>query len=242
MLVSPIAGTTRDPIDSTLDWHDQRFTLTDTAGIRRKAAISQRVEQFSVLASLRSIERSDVVALLLDATEPAVDQDARILGIAEEKGKALLIVVNKWDTQRGEVKEADAREGLKRVLDWVAWAPVVFISAKDGDRVEKVLEVALMLHQQQKYRASTPHLNRLLEHVTTEHPLPISKGKALKMYYVSQVATEPIAFAFTCNQPEAIPDRYKRYLSNQLRKTFDLKVPLRLFFRRRPGKSHNRRA
>ncbi len=236
MLVSPIAGTTRDPIDSELTHKGQRYVLTDTAGIRRKSAIAQKVEQFSVFAAIRQVETADVVALVLDATEPAVEQDLRIAGLAEEKGRALLLVVNKWDTQKGELKEADARERLKRFLTFAQWAPVVFVSAKHDDRVEKVLEVARFLHQQQQFRAPTPHLNKLLDHVTEEHPAPIARGKPLRLYYVAQVGTEPIAFAFMCNNPEQVPEPYRRYLANQLRSTFDLKVPIRLFFRRRPGK------
>ncbi len=180
-----------------------------------------------------------MVVLVLDATEPAVEQDLRSPALAEEKGRALLVVVNKWDTQRGEVKEADAREGLKWVLPWLAWAPMVFVSAKQGERVEKVLELARCLDQQQRFRAPTPQLNRLLKHVTDEHPAPVVKGRSLKLYYVAQVGTEPIAFAFFCNA-EQVPEPYQRYLANQLRGTFDLKVPIRLFFRLR-GKEKGRR-
>ncbi len=237
LITSPIAGTTRDPIDSPMVREGRKFILTDTAGIRRKATISQRVEQFSVLASLRMIEDSDVTVLVIDASEPAVDQDAKIAGITEEKGRPLLILVNKWDTVAGKMKEEAFREELKYKLPWASWAPVLFCSAKDGVRVEKVPQLCASLFDQSHFRAPTPQLNKLLEHVTTEHPAPFSKGKALRIYYVAQVGVAPPAFAFMCNMPDAIPDRYKRYLTNQLRSTFMLKVPVRLFFRERPGKA-----
>ena len=235
VIASDVAGTTRDPIDVEIEHKGQRFVLVDTAGIRRKATIAHKVEQFSVLASLRAIEDADVVVLLLDASEAAVDQDARIAGVAEAKGRPLIVAINKWDQMRGKMKEPDFREGLKYELDWVAYAPVMFMSAKEGDRVEKVLELAKEVHRQAHVKASTPLLNKLLKHVTTEHPLPFHNSRPLKIYYVAQVGTAPPAFAFMCNRPEGIPDRYKRYLINQLRKTFELKVPVRLFFRERPG-------
>jgi GTP-binding protein len=171
----------------------------------------------------------------MDATEPAVEQDARIVGLAEEKGRAIVVVVNKWDKVRDTAKENVFREQLKTQLKFISYAPVVFVSAKEGLKVEKVLELAKMLYDQWQFRAPTPMLNRLLKHVTEHHPMPWHGGRALKLYYVAQVAAAPPTFVFTCSRPEGIPDRYKRYLTNQLRETFDLKVPMRLFFRPRPG-------
>lgn len=237
LVTSDLAGTTRDPIDTRFEYQGQAFVITDTAGIRKKSAISQRVEHYSVVGALRAIEESDIAVLVLDATEPAVEQDARIAGIAEEKGRALLVVVNKWDLVRGKKREEEFRTELKYLLKFVSYAPVVFTSAKNGEKVTKVLELAKSLRQQSLFRAPTPQLNKLLAHVTTEHPLPFQNGKALKLYYCAQVSVAPPAFAFMCNTPEGIPERYKRYLVNQLRKTFDLKVPIRLFFRERPGKA-----
>ena len=243
LITSPVAGTTRDPIDSELTFRDRRFVLTDTAGIRRKATIAHRVEQFAVVAALKAIDRSDVAVLVMDATEPAVDQDARIAGIAEEKGRGLVVVVNKWDlVKKTPGKEERFREELKHALKFVAHAPLVFTSALTGAKVEKVLELAGSLASQLAFRAPTPQLNKLLQHVTTEHPLPFSHGRPLRIYYVAQVGVAPPAFAFVCNMPEAVPERYKRYLVNQLRKTFQLKVPVRLFFRERPGKAKRAQA
>ncbi len=236
LITSDVAGTTRDPIDTELQFKGRRFVLTDTAGIRRKATVSHRVEQFAVLSALKAIDRSDVAVLLLDATEHAVEQDARIAGIAEEKTRALLIVVNKWDkVAKKPGMEEEFRNELKLRLKFVAWAPVIFTSALTGSKVEKVLELASQLYAQYHFRAPTPRLNKLLEHITTEHPAPFHDGKALRIYYVAQVGVAPPAFAFVCNRPTQIPDQYKRYISNQLRQTFDLNVPIRLFFRERPG-------
>jgi GTP-binding protein len=235
VIVSPVAGTTRDPIDTELEWKGRKLTLTDTAGIRRKAAIIQKVEHFSVLAAVRAIEDSDVAVLVLDATEAAVEQDLKIAALAEEKGRALVICVNKWDLVRGTKREEDFRAELKWYMKWVAWAPMVFVTAKTGDKVTRVLDVALELAQQLYFRAPTPRLNRLLEHVTSEHPLPVIKGRQLRLYYVAQVGSAPPAFAFMCNAPGEVPDRYARYVGNHLREVFGLKVPIRLFWRERPG-------
>jgi GTPase len=236
LITSDIAGTTRDPIDTELSFKGQRYVLTDTAGIRRKATIAQRVEQYAVMSAMRAIERSQVAVLLLDATEPGVEQDMKIAALAEDKGRPLIIVVNKWDKVAATKREAKVRDDLKYQLKFVAHSPIIFTSAITGAKVEKVLELARELHGQWHFRAPTPRLNKLLEHITTEHPAPFAHGKAVRLYYAAQVATAPPAFAFMCNMPKEIPDRYKRYITNQLRATFDLKVPIRLFFRERPGK------
>ncbi len=234
-IASPIAGTTRDPIDSELQFGGRDFILTDTAGIRRKATITQKVEGFSVMGALRAVEDSDVTVLMIDASEPAVEQDRKIAALAESKGRALIICVNKWDLVHGTAKEEHFRAQVKWAMDWVDWAPMVFISARTGERVKKVLEVALETFKQQYFRAPTPRLNKLVEHVTTEHSLPVIAGRPLKIYYAAQVATAPLAFAMMVNQPRGVPDRYGRYIINSLRKVFQLKVPIRLFWRERPG-------
>lgn len=238
LVASPLPGTTRDPIDSELQLEGRRVILTDTAGIRRKRSIAQRLEKFAVVASLKVIERSDVAVLLMDATEPAVDQDAKIAAVAEDQGRALLIVVNKWDlVEKDRRKEEEFRAALKYHLKFVAYAPILFTSALTGARVQKVVELGVKLGDQLRYRASTPHLNKLLTQVQDAHPAPIVGGRPLRLYYMAQVGTSPPTFTITCNRPEAVPDAYKRYLNNQLRQTFDLKVPIRLYFRPRPGQA-----
>jgi GTP-binding protein len=236
LVANPIPGTTRDPIDSELERDGRKIVLTDTAGIRRKKNIALKIEQYSVVAALRAIERSHVAVLLLDALEPAVDQDERIAGIAEAKGRALILAVNKWDRVENKPRiEEEGRAWVKERFRFAAYAPVVFASAKTGARVEKVLELAIQLRDQLAFRAPTPQLNRLLESVQESHPAPIARGRPIRFYYIAQVSTEPPTFVLTCNQPEMVPVDYKRYLTNQLRGAFDLQVPMRLLFRERPG-------
>jgi GTPase len=238
VVASEVPGTTRDPIDSELTYKDRHVILTDTAGIRRKKTIAHRLEKFTVVAALKTVDRSDVTVLLMDATEPAVDQDARLAGISEEKGRALLIVVNKWDLISTDQRKQEAfREELKHALKFVGYAPILFTSALTGAKVEKVLELAVELADQFRYRAPTPQLNRLLEHMAENHPAPIVGGKPLRLYYMAQVGVAPPTFTLTCNRPELVPDMFKRYITNQIRKTFGLRVPLRLLFRERPGRA-----
>ncbi len=234
VVASEMPGTTRDPIDTPVTYRNQRFVLTDTAGIRRRSRMEERVEQLAVLFSLRAIESSQIVALVVDALEAGVDQDAQIAGLAEKEGRALLIVVNKWDRVE-RVRESEFRAELKHKLPFISYVPVIFTSALTGAKVEKVLEVAAALHQQWKFRAPTPKLNRWLEAVTDAHPPPLARGKPLRLYYIAQVSIAPPTFALTCNLPSLLPDHYQRYLTNQLRKTFKLNVPIRLLFRERPG-------
>jgi GTP-binding protein len=238
VVVSPEPGTTRDPIDTSLQFEGRPFVITDTAGIRRRKAVGEAVERLSVMAALRSLERSDVAVLVLDATEPGVDQDARLAGLVAERARALLVVVNKWDLVEKDPKaERRFRDDLKWTLKFVAYAPILFISALTGARVEKVLGVAAELNEQFHRRAPTPALNRLLAQVVDAHPAPIAAGRPLRLYYIAQVGTAPPAFAVTCNRPEQVPEAYKRYLSNQLREAFGLRVPLQLFFREKPGRA-----
>jgi GTP-binding protein len=234
----PVPGTTRDPIDSELVHQDRHFVITDTAGIRRKRSITHQVEAYSVISALKVLDRSEVGVLLLDATEPAVDQDAKIASLIEEKGRALVVVVNKWDlVPEAKRKEDTFRDELKYVLKFIAFAPMIFTDALHGRKVEKVLELAGTLYDQFHFRAPTPLLNRWLERVVDSHPAPIAGRGPLRLYYIAQVTTAPPTFAITCNRPEGVPDSYKRYLINQLRETFHLKVPIHLNFRGRPGQA-----
>ena len=234
VVASEVPGTTRDPIDTPLTYRDRRFVLTDTAGIRRRSSMEERVEQLAVLFAFRAIESSEIVALVVDALEAGVEQDAQIAGLAEKEGRGLVIVVNKWDRVE-RVRESEFRAELKHKLPFISYVPVIFTSALTGEKVEKVLEIAAALHDQWTFRATTPKLNRWLEAVTDAHPAPLARGKPLRLYYIAQVSTAPPTFALTCNLPSLLPGHYKRYLTNQLRKTFELNVPIRLLFRERPG-------
>ena len=238
VVAGPEPGTTRDPIDTTLVHRGRRFVLTDTAGIRRRKAVGEGVEKLSVLAALRSMERADVAVLVLDGTEPGVDQDARLAGLVTERARALLVVVNKWDLVAKDPRtEKRTREELKWTLKFVSYAPIIFVSALTGSKVDKVLDLAADLQDSFRMRVPTPALNKLLARLVDAHPAPIVDGRPLRLYYIAQVGTAPPAFAITTNRPEKVPEAYKRYVSNQLREAFGLRVPLQLFFREKPGKA-----
>jgi GTP-binding protein len=237
-VVSEVPGTTRDAIDSAVQHKGRRFVVTDTAGIRRKSSIALKVEAYSVVRSMKAIDAAEVVACLLDANEAGVDQDARLLGIVAEKGKALVIVVNKWDVAEREGATPDwyRKELLKR-LPFVAFAPMVFVSAKEGRGVTRVLDKAARLVEQYRARFPTPQLNELLETIQEEHPAPLAKGHPVKLYYIAQVAYAPPTFVIQCNRPEAIGDPYRRFVENRLREAFGLEVPMRLVFKERKRRS-----
>jgi GTP-binding protein len=241
-VVSDVPGTTRDAIDSIVEHGDRRFVVTDTAGIRRKRSIAQTVESYSVVRAMKAIDQAEVVACLLDATEAGVEQDARLLGLVVEKGKALVVVVNKWDVaeREGATQDWYRKELLKR-LPFVAFAPIVFASAKERRGVTKVLDRAGRLVEQYRARFPTPQLNELLEAIQEEHPAPLAKGHPVKLYYVAQVAYAPPTFVVQCNRPEAIGEPYRRFVENRFRDAFGLEVPMRLVFRERKRRSRPRR-
>ncbi len=237
LIVSEVPGTTRDSIDSVVEMRGRRFVVTDTAGIRRKRSIAQRVEAYSVVRAMKAIDRAEVVACLLDATEAGVEQDARLLGLVAEKGKALVVVVNKWDVAEREGATRDwYRKELRRRLPFVSFAPMAFVSAKEGRGVAKVLDSAARLVEQYRARFPTPQLNELLEAVQEEHPAPLAKGRPVKLYYVAQVAYAPPTFVVQCSRPESIGDGYRRFVENRLRQAFGLEVPIRLVFKERRRK------
>jgi len=233
-VVSEVPGTTRDSIDSVLEHRGRRFVITDTAGIRRKRSIAQRIEQFSVIRAMRAIDDADVVAVVLDAAEAGAEQDARLLGLVEEKGRALVLVVNKWDlaAKEGATQAWYTRE-LRKKLPFVAWAPMLFVSARDGIGVDRVLAEADRLAKQYRVRLPTPELNALLEAIQEEHPAPLARGRPVKLYYIAQVSAAPPTFVLQCSRPEAITDSYRRFVENRFRDAFRLRVPLRFVFRER---------
>jgi GTP-binding protein len=233
-VVSDIPGTTRDAIDSLVVHGDRRFVVTDTAGIRRKATISTTIESYSVVRSMKAMDSAEVVAVMLDATEAGVDQDAKLLALVLEKSKALVVVVNKWDVAEREGATQDwYRQELGKRLPFVSFAPMVFVSAKEGKGVGQVLDKAARLVEQFRARFPTPQLNELLERVQEEHPAPSSGGRPVKLFYIAQVAYAPPTFVINCGRPEAIGDSYRRYVENRFRQAFGLEVPMRLVFRER---------
>lgn len=233
-VVSEVPGTTRDSIDTLVEYRNHRFIITDTAGIRRKRSIAQKVEAYSVVRAMRAIDRAEVVACVLDAGEAGVEQDARLLGLVAEKGRALVIVVNKWDLAEAHDATQDwYRKELLQRLPFVAWAPMVFVSAQSGQGVDRVLDRAGRLVEQYRARFPTRAMNELLEAIQVEHPAPLARGRPVKLYYVAQVAYAPPTFVVQCNRPQAIGDDYRRFVENRFREAFGLEVPIRLVYKER---------
>jgi GTP-binding protein len=241
VIVSSIPGTTRDAIDTHLIYHGMPVTLIDTAGIRRRGQIEPGVEKYSVLRALRAIERSDVTLLLVDATEGVTAQDAHIAGMALDKAKSIVVLVNKWDTMPPGIEAMEAFTALvRREFNFMDYVPVLFISAKTGKRVDKVLPTALQVQEERLRRISTADLNRLLRQALQLHPPPARAGRQLKISYAAQVRTDPPTFLFHVNDPQLVHFSYQRFLENQIRQAYGfLGTPLRLSFRRR---SKNRKA
>jgi GTP-binding protein len=234
-IVSDIPGTTRDSVDTHLEWNGRAMTLIDTAGIRRRGRIEQGIEHFSVLRSMRAIDRSDVVLLVIDSTEGFTAQDLHIAGYVEEQKKGIVVVVNKWDLIEKDTSTMDLyRDEAKRQLDFLPYAPLVFISAKFGQRVQNVLEMALLVEAERKKRVSTSAINKLLRETVAKHPPASKPGKWLKFYYATQADIAPPTFVFFCNDPENVHFSYKRYLENQIRDQFGfVGNPVRMTFRGR---------
>jgi GTP-binding protein len=234
-IVSDVPGTTRDSLDTQIQWEGQPVNLIDTAGIRRRGRVEQGIERVSVMRSMRAIDRADVVVLVIDATEDFTAQDLHIAGYVEEQKKGLVVAINKWDLiEKDHTTMDDYRAKAKRELDFVSYAPVIFISAKLGQRVGQVIETALSVLEQREKRVSTAALNKLLKDAVAKHQPPSRPGKWLKFFYATQADTAPPTFIFFCNDPKQIHFSYRRYLENELRETFGFEgTPLRISFRNR---------
>jgi GTPase len=235
MLVDEVPGTTRDAIDTFFERDGKRYVLVDTAGIRRKSRISLRLEKYSIVEALRTIDRSDVALLLLDSKEGVTDQDARVGGFIHDKGKGCILVVNKWDLVEKDSQtmvhyERDVRENLK----YLSYAPILFISALKGQRVRKVLDVVDHVSEQTQKRIPTSQLNKYFGKWVEKFPPPLYKGRSVKMNYITQVSTAPPTFVIYTNFPDGIHFSYERYLLNQMRETFSFEgVPVRFRFRKK---------
>ncbi len=234
-IVSDLPGTTRDSLDTGLIWAGNPLTLIDTAGIRRRGRIEQGIEQFSVLRSMRAIDRSDVVLLVVDAVEGFTSQDLHIAGYVEEQKKGVVVVVNKWDLIEKDAKTMDDyRAQAREALDFMPYAPLVFVSAKFGQRVQQILEMALDVVGERQKRVPTAALNKVVRDAVAAHPPPTRPGKWIKFYYATQADAAPPTFVFFCNDPKPIHFTYRRYLENQLREAFGfVGAPMRLSFRGR---------
>lgn len=232
LLASDVPGTTRDAIDVDFVWNDDHFTLIDTAGLRRPSRVRESVEQYSVSRTVRSIERSHVAILVLDATRSLADQDARIANLVERRGRACCVVVNKWDLVEKDGKTMQAYElDLAEQMPFLAHAPKLFISAKTGRRVDRVMDVVMRAFHAFDARIGTSRLNRWLEETTAFRQPPVYKGKRLKIYFASQTSTRPPRIRLQVNSDRAVSDHYQRFLVGRLRNEFDLQgTPVRLEF------------
>ena len=234
-IVSDVPGTTRDSLDTEIIWAGQPITLIDTAGIRRRGRVEQGIERYSVIRSMRAIDRSDVVLLLIDANEGFTAQDLHIAGYVEERKKGMVLVVNKWDIIEKDTHTMDEyREHAKVALDFMPYVPLVFISAKFGQRVQQVLETALLVVEERQRRVATGPLNKLLKNAVAKHPPASKPGKWLKFFYATQADVAPPTFVFFCNDPKQLHFSYRRYIENELRENFGfVGTPIRLSFRSR---------
>ena len=224
VIVSDVAGTTRDAIDSTLETDEGKFILIDTAGLRRKSKVKEEIERYSVVRTLAAIERADVCILMIDATEGITEQDEKIVGYAHEKKKAIIVIVNKWDLIEKETKTMDNfKKDLQAQLKFLSYAEYLFISAKTGQRTHKVLELAKKCYDNYSKRIATGVLNEVIDKAILMKEPPIVGIKRLKIYYATQVATKPPKFIFFVNDISARHFSYERYLENQIRESFDFK-------------------
>ena len=238
VIVSNVAGTTRDAIDSYFENDQGRFVFIDTAGIRRKSKVEEDIEKYSVLRATLAIERSDVCLILIDATEGVTEQDTKVAGLAHEAGKASIIVVNKWDLIEKDGKTMDKmREEVRNGLAFMTYAPILFISAKTGQRVDRLFELIDYVSNQASTRITTGMLNSVLADAQTRVQPPSDKGRRLKIYYMTQVGIRPPHFVVFCNDSRLFHFSYQRYLENCLRNTFGLEgTPITLSIRQRGEK------
>ena len=238
VIVSDVAGTTRDAIDTRVEVGGQIYNFTDTAGIRRRAKIDDDIEKYSVMRAKMAVERADVCVIMIDAVEGFTEQDSKVAGIAMEQGKAAIIAVNKWDLVEKDGKTMDSmRKQLMQDFSFMPYAPIIFISAKTGQRVDRLFELIKFVYSQNTMRISTGMLNDVLAEATARVQPPSDKGKRLKIYYMTQASIKPPTFVFFCNREELFHFSYQRYLENQIRSTFGLEgTPVRFVIRERGDK------
>jgi GTP-binding protein len=233
VVANPIPGTTRDSVDTLFTWHKKRFLLIDTAGIRRKGRISLKIETYSVVDALRSLDRADVALIVLNAEDGITEQDSKIAGYAYEAGRACIFVVNKWDTLEKDNKTVGKFvDRIRTDFKYLPFAPILFVSAKTGQRISGVMSEVNKVMGQYTKRVGTGELNRVITAATDAHPPPVVTGRRLKVYYGTQVSVKPPTFALFVSRPEGIHFSYERYLMNKIREAFGFDgTPIRLLFR-----------
>ena len=235
VIVSDIAGTTRDATDTMIENENGKYVFIDTAGIRKKSKVNEKIEHYSVLRAYMAVDRADVCIIMIDATEGFTEQDSKIAGYAHEQGKASIVAVNKWDAVEKEtntMKEFETK--LQNDFSFMSYVPFVFISAKTGQRVDKLFEMINHVHEQNCMRITTGMLNDVLSYATTRVQPPSDKGKRLKIYYMTQASTKPPTFVTFVNKSELFHFSYQRYIENQIRETFGLSgTPVKFIVRER---------
>ena len=238
VIVSDMAGTTRDAVDSYFENQKGKYLFIDTAGMRKKSKVDDRIEKFSVLRATMAIERADVCLILVDANEGVTEQDTKVAGLAHEAGKACIIVVNKWDAIEKDDKTMDhMRQDIRRDLSYMTYAPIVFISALTGQRVDRLFDLINYVNDQASLRITTGMLNTVLADATARVPPPTDTGRRLRIYSLSQIGIKPPHFVCFCNDAKLFHFSYQRYLENQIRSTFGLEgTPVRLTIRQKSDK------
>lgn len=234
-IVSDIAGTTRDSTDTLVENQYGKFNFIDTAGLRRKSRVSDAIEKYSIIRARTAVERANVCVIMIDATEGFTEQDSKVAGIALEEGKACIIAVNKWDAVEKDGNTMNEyRKKLENDFSFMSYAPIIFISAKTGQRLDRLYELIAFVHSQNSMRISTGKLNEVLADATARVQPPTDKGKRLKIYYMTQASTRPPTFVFFVNNSQLFHFSYQRYLENQLRDIFGLDgTPVRFIIRER---------
>lgn len=238
LIVSNIAGTTRDAIDTMVEKDGEKYVFIDTAGIRRRSKVTDDIEKYSVIRAQAAIDRADVCIIMIDATEGFAEQDAKIAGLAHNLGKASIVAVNKWDAIEKDTMTMNAfRKKLEESFSFMAYVPFVFISAKTGQRVDRLFELIKFVASQNAMRISTGTINDVLADATARVQPPSDKGKRLKIYYMTQASTKPPTFVCFCNNKELFHFSYQRYLENRIRETFGMEgTPIRFVIRERSDK------
>ncbi len=238
LIVSSIAGTTRDAIDTMVKYDDKEYRLIDTAGLRRKSRIKEDLERYSIVRTVASVEKADLVIMMIDATEGITEQDAKIAGIAHDRGKGVIIAVNKWDALEKDDKTMYRfLDEIQKTLAYMTYAPIVFISAITGQRINKLFETIDMVVQNQALRIPTGVMNEILYDAMAMNQPPSDKGKRLKIYYMTQVSIKPPTFILFINDKELMHFSYTRYIENQIREAFGFKgTPIKLIGRERKDK------
>lgn len=236
VIVSDIAGTTRDATDTVIDREEGRFVFIDTAGIRRKSKITEKIEHYSVLRAYMAVDRADVCVIMIDAVEGFTEQDSKVAGYAHEQGKACIVAVNKWDAVEDKTDKTmqEYRKKLENDFSFMSYVPFIFISAKTGQRVEKLFGLIKQVAEQNAMRISTGMLNDVLAYAVARVQPPSDKGKRLKIYYMTQASTKPPTFVCFVNRADLFHFSYQRYIENQIRTTFGLEgTPVRIIVRER---------